>query len=363
MPANEALGTMKYKEKAYYEYQLSVSSNLIRSIALIIGLFNLLLIIPDTMNIPAPAKYLMIVERVVYSLITVSLFIFLRRIKTFSALSVIVSSFELGAAALFMHVFSMYPDPDFLIQAFGAFIIITAIFLVPNYLVNMLVLSAGTGAAFLLLAYLKGMEGTRFIAVAAYLFIVIILCTVFAYNSNRRKRREFSSQALLKKLCFTDPLTKIGNRIKLEEEAEKWISFCTRKRLELSLVLIDVDNLKMLNDEYGHLVGDAVLYELAQIIKSRIRRHDVFVRWGGDEFVLLLPDTGIEEARKLIERIRAAIQEKQFDTNVIVTCSFGIAAMKESLSLEQLIVMADEFMYHAKKQGKDTIGAVGFFEN
>jgi two-component system cell cycle response regulator len=350
--------TVKSKDRSYYEYQLSASANLIRSAAVIIGLFNLLLIIPDILNISGPAKYIMAAERSVYALFTVLLLIFFKRIKRFRTLSSIISIFEIAAAAIFIHVYFMYQDPDFLIQALGVFIIIIAIFFIPNYLANMLIISACTGLAFLLCLYITGIEGIRFIAAAVYIFVEIMLCAVCVYNSNRHKRKEFFAHTLLKSTYCTDPLTKIGNRIKLEEEAEKWISFCVRKKLELSLVLIDVDNLKKINDEYGHLVGDAVLYELAQIIRSQLRRHDVSVRWGGDEFVLLLPDTGIEQAHFVIERIRDSIQGKQFDTNVIVTCSFGIAAMKEGLSLEQLILKADEIMYHAKKQGKDAIGVI-----
>lgn len=354
------LGTVKSKDNAYYEYQLSVSSNLIKSVALITGLFNVLLIIPDIINITDPlGKFLMTAERSIFSILALLVFVYYKRIKTFKALSVIVSLYELAAGAIFMHVLSLYPSPDFLIQAFGVFTLIIVVYLVPNYLGSMIAISVSIGTGFFILSYLNiEVRAARSIAAAAYMLIEIVLCSVCVYSINRYKRKEFSSHALLKSIYNTDPLTKVGNRVKLEEEAAKWISFCGRQKLELSLALIDVDNLKMINDEYGHLVGDAVLYELAQIMKSQLRKHDVFVRWGGDEFVLLLPDTGIEQARMLIERVRASIQEKQFETDIAVTCSFGIAAMKEGLSFEQLMLKADEFMYNAKKQGKDAIGIV-----
>jgi diguanylate cyclase (GGDEF)-like protein len=142
----------------------------------------------------------------------------------------------------------------------------------------------------------------------------------------------------------------------LENEANKWLEFCRRHDLNLSLVLIDIDNLKQANDEHGHLVGDKILYDVSQIMKKELRANDVCVRWGGDEFVLLLPDTSVDQARILSERIRKSITEHNLKgPKINVTCSFGITSMTKGQSLEDMIHQADESMYVAKSEGKNKI--------
>ena len=183
----------------------------------------------------------------------------------------------------------------------------------------------------------------------------ITLCAVFAYYFHRYQYGEYVAKSELQNIYSTDRLTKVGNRIKLEEEADRWMEFCSRHNLELSLVLIDIDNLKQINDEYGHLIGDHVLFDTAQVMCAQLRKNDVCARWGGDEFVLLLPYTGVEKARALSERIRKTVSEHLFRTHIKITCSFGIAGIKKGCSLEQLIEQADHTMYLAKKEGKNSV--------
>lgn len=352
---------------AFYDYQLSTSLNLIKGITILIGLFNIFLIIPDMLNLTdLTARMLMLALRSAFTFMAGLLFVYAKRIATFKKLAVVLTAYELAAVFIFFFVMSMYQRPDFTIQLLGMFIIIIAIFLIPNIWGYMLALSAAMAIGFLVFSYIKlGVDGTHgldaghFIAAGVYLAIEIALCAIFAYYFNRYKRGEYTARAELQRIYDTDPLTKVGNRAKLENEAAKWMAYCTRHGLELSLMLIDVDNLKIVNDEYGHLSGDSVLCEIARIMHAQLRESDVCIRWGGDEFVLLLPHTSVEEARKMAERIRSSIQEHKFSNDAIVTCSFGIASMKEDLSLTQLIHNADHSMYLAKKQGKDNIMAVG----
>ncbi len=343
--------------EAFYEYELTVSSRLIRNIAAIIGLFNLLLLIPDLTNISDPSsRTLVIIYRCGFFIMAALLVVFFGKIKTFKKLAFILTVYEFTAVFIFLHVLTMYPDPDFTIQLLGTFIIILTVFLVPNLWTNMLLLSALIGTGFLLYSYLEpgaAENNVHFVASAVYIALEIALCSIFAYNFNRYKRGEFLARAELRRIYATDPLTKVGNRVKLDDEARKWMAYCKRHGLELSLVLVDVDNLKQINDEYGHLTGDALLYVIAQTMSKQLRINDVCVRWGGDEFVLLLPHTTLDEARALTERIRASLEEHQFEDGAMITCSFGIAGMKDAETLEDMIGKADKSMYIAKKQGKD----------
>ncbi len=346
--------------KAYNEYQLSASSRLIRITAAIAGILSLFLIIPDVINLTDDSsRAIVIAYRTSFFVIAALVAVNYKRIKTFKALSLIVTACEIVAIFTFFHIYTMYPDPDFMIQLLGTFTIIMFIFIIPNMWANMLFLSIAVGAGFLAYTYFRqglggqsGIESGHFVAAAVYIAVEIALCTVFAYSFNRYKRKEFLARIELERIYSTDPLTQIGNRVMLENEAKKWLDYCKRHGHELSLVLIDVDNLKQINDVHGHLAGDAILYETAQIMRAELRASDVCVRWGGDEFVLVLPHTGIDEARALTERIKESIQRHRFINDADVTCSFGISDMKEGLRLDEIINRADDRMYIAKKQGK-----------
>ena len=182
-------------------------------------------------------------------------------------------------------------------------IIIIAVFLIPNLLPIMLAVATTTAAAFIGCAFLtiSNITKTQLVASIVYLLMEILICAVFALYFKRYQRGEYNAKEEVKRIYSIDLLTKVGNRIKLEEEAERWMEFCVRHNLELSMVLIDIDNMKKFNDEYGHLTGDTVLYETAQIIQAQLRKNDVCVRWGGDEFILLLPYTNTNEAMALSE--------------------------------------------------------------
>ena len=281
----------------------------------------------------------------------VLLFAFIKKIQPFRKLALIITIYELVAVFTFFHIFSMYQYPDFMIQLLGLFVIIIAVYLIPNLWGNMLAISIAIAAGFLLCTYFTLEIGSiHFIAAVVYISIEITLCAIWAFHFNSYKKREFIARTELQEVYSTDPLTQIGNRVRLEDEAGKWIERCVRHGLNLSLVLTDVDNLKHINDEHGHLAGDVILCEIAQIMRSQLRKNDVCVRWGGDEFVLLLPKTNMEEAEKLVKRIKRAIQEYKFNIGTKVTCSFGIADLNKGGSLEQLIKQADDSMYNEKNK-------------
>lgn len=344
----------------FFDYQMSVSLNFIRLVICILGLFNLVLLFVDFFNIDdVSAKLVASMLRIVFILLIVVLIVFIKRIKSFKVMSYIITAYELAAVIVFLFVYSLYDSPDFLIQLMGVMIIIIAIFLIPNQWINMLILSVAV--AFGLFAYtyiMMEVNGVQFVAGMIYVAVEILLCGVFAYYFKRYQQGEYIVKTELLRIYSTDPLTKVGNRIKLQEEAEKWIEFCSRHNLDLSLVVADIDNMKTINDKHGHLVGDVILYETAQIMSDALRKNDVCVRWGGDEFILLLPYTNVEQANKLCDRIQNMILVHEIYLNYNITCSFGISSMKKGDRLSRLIEQADESMYNAKKLGKNCIEIV-----
>ena len=165
----------------------------------------------------------------------------------------------------------------------------------------------------------------------------------------------FYSYAKLRKIAEEDELTQTFNRRKLREALHAEIKRANRHQTHLSTVLFDVDNFKYINDTFGHNVGDDVLVQLSNIIKKTIRINDIFGRWGGEEFLLILPHISDEEAYIVCEKIRFILSQKIFDSVGKVSCSFGIGMYSKEMSLDTLISHCDHAMYEAKNRGKDCV--------
>ena len=137
------------------------------------------------------------------------------------------------------------------------------------------------------------------------------------------------------------------------------ISRLKRARSDYAIALGDLDNFKNVNDTYGHDVGDAILRQVAQILKKHIRESDVVARWGGEEFIFMLTGSTLKNAVKVLNRIRQAIEEHQFVHETIrinQIVSFGISYICDSeYNIEKMIKMADENLYEAKQQGRNKV--------
>lgn len=346
------------KIKEYYNYKLLTSRKYLGIVSLIAAIFNLMLLIPDLTLIDGVLKKISItIVRTAFSLILFGVFLLVGRIKTFRTFSIIITACELFSIANFLFVFGMYSDPDLLIQAMGIITIIIIVFNVPNRWAYMLVPSILGTLGFIICAFFFIESGSlnEFAASATYIFIAVILCAISAWNTEKHQRKEFFARVELKRIGSIDRLTNAANRFKIEEEADRWIDFCHRNALPLCLVFIDVDNLKSINDIYGHYKGDCVLAEMANLIHRQLHSSDVLARWGGDEFVLLLPNVNLENAIAICERTRESISNYDFVKDVRVTCSFGVVAMKDGSIFETMIRESDKLMYRGKKLGKNKV--------
>jgi len=160
---------------------------------------------------------------------------------------------------------------------------------------------------------------------------------------------------LLLKRSTTDPLTELYNRLKIKElfldEKERYIN----AEDPLSLILLDLDDFKTINDHYGHNTGDRYLRTLAVTLKDSLRFDDIIGRWGGEEFIILLPNTSLAQAETVAQNLKKRITE--IDCPIIGprTASFGLAELKENDTLESIVQRADEALLRAKKLGKNRI--------
>ncbi|RXJ87557.1 diguanylate cyclase [Arcobacter sp. CECT 8985] len=153
-----------------------------------------------------------------------------------------------------------------------------------------------------------------------------------------------------------DLLTGLFNRQKFHEIFGKEIRRDKRYENNLSLILFDIDHFKIFNDKYGHNLGDEVLKFIAKIVSKNVREHDTIVRWGGEEFIVLLPETNLEGAFKVAEKIRVALEEFKDDSiPEKITSSFGVTTLKKGDTENSFIEKADEALYEAKKQGRNRV--------
>lgn len=162
----------------------------------------------------------------------------------------------------------------------------------------------------------------------------------------------------LEKLASTDKLTGIYNRHKFEEMFKIEIDRVLRYETPLTLIMFDIDHFKKVNDTFGHDVGDYVIKNMVNVVEKNIRTTDLLVRWGGEEFIILCPQTDSINATTLAEKLRSAIEAASFDKVGTVTCSFGVTFYKDKESGDSFIKRADNALYEAKNQGRNRVVVV-----
>jgi two-component system, cell cycle response regulator len=161
---------------------------------------------------------------------------------------------------------------------------------------------------------------------------------------------------LLEYQASHDKLTGLFNRNKFDEFYIKEVKRSKRYNTNLSVIIFDIDDFKMVNDTHGHQIGDVVLKEISQIMSMHIREQDIAVRWGGEEFLILLPHTNIDGAATVANKIKTNIEEYDFtELNLKITASFGVSELGTDDTDESLILRTDKFLYEAKNSGKNKV--------
>ena len=175
-----------------------------------------------------------------------------------------------------------------------------------------------------------------------------------------RTRELEASKKQLQDLAEHDPLTNLYNRRYLMDVSQGYIALAKRKKEALSVIMLDVDNFKLVNDTFGHKVGDEVLLCISNILMEMTRKSDIVSRYGGEEFVIVLPDTDIDKAVLISEKIRMAVEKHIYcfnEEHIAFTVSLGVSSLDLNLeeSLELALIRADKAMYEAKASGKNLV--------
>lgn len=174
-------------------------------------------------------------------------------------------------------------------------------------------------------------------------------------DAESKHRAQQAESFLLERLATTDSLTGLNNRRKMEEAILSEITRVGRSHKTFSVIILDVDGFKEINDTFGHQIGDRVLIEIGQILKYSLRKADVIGRWGGEEFILMCPVTELEGATNVAENLRVRISEAHFDQVGRLSASFGVTSYKPGDSIRNLVERADHAMYQAKREGRNLV--------
>jgi len=159
----------------------------------------------------------------------------------------------------------------------------------------------------------------------------------------------------LQELTVTDPLTLLHNRLKIDEKLAYFHRMYLRNGRGYSIIMLDIDNFKTVNDTYGHQIGDKVLIRVAELLKTHSRVTDLVGRWGGEEFMIVCPETTLGGAENLANKINEIIAQEDFEVVRHLTCSFGVSEVQPQDKVEKVVKRADDALYMAKNEGRNKV--------
>ncbi len=195
------------------------------------------------------------------------------------------------------------------------------------------------------------------------LFAGITMTMGLVYVINGRLIEELTSQAYIreelleetKSLAEIDGLTGLCNRITCDKILQSEKKYAVKHNKGLVILLIDLDNFKFINDTYGHLEGDRILIEFSELLSSQIRQSDYSARWGGDEFLVILPEVNLESAYKIADKLKSSVEEKLIINKKSITISIGLSILDHNYTIKDFISSVDSALYNAKTNGRNTI--------
>lgn len=204
------------------------------------------------------------------------------------------------------------------------------------------------------------------VIILGFLAYRVFVLTVEVHDRKAREQELLDVNELLdsrsqelETMAKTDPLTGAFNRQGIEEAIKNGLFEWRRASKPMSIVMMDIDHFKSINDKFGHATGDLVLSGISSLIKDRVRSTDLFARWGGEEFVLVCRNTRVNYAAHIAEKLRRMIEDAEFQDVNKVTASFGVASLREKATIDELFKAADEALYRAKKNGRNRVEVAG----
>ena len=294
--------------------------------------------------------------RLVFIVMSVVVFFMAKNTRNHHHLRRTITMYQATMAIVYFLTLMQYNSLTYF-SVLGLMVITLAMYLLPNKIAFSQIITL----LFSILCFaelslkLEVMQAHEHFRIVAYQAILLIYCNLNYLWAETTKRKTFIANRELLDLSIKDPLTGIFNRKRFDDAMEEWISVSERSGRPLSLILFDIDDFKGINDNYGHIVGDGVLKDMATTVSKSIRDTDVFARWGGDEFAVLLPNTDLQQAQEIAERIGTSIAHSSPDTLRNIACSFGVAEYEDSDTKQSLLRRVDDLLLRAKASGKGRV--------
>ena len=203
--------------------------------------------------------------------------------------------------------------------------------------------------------YINNLSSESIDSLGQYYFANLVYIIVLYYAQHVFKT--YADLEMFKKHAYYDSLTRIANRLRIDEWLEKKLKVFEDKKEGFSVIFFDIDHFKLVNDNYGHKIGDEVLVELAELIQHQLANRELFGRWGGEEFIIISNTVG-EETVKLAEQLRKVVSEHCFKGAGNLTASFGITNSKPGDSIDSLLNRADKGLYACKNCGRNQVSYI-----
>ncbi|MCL2231495.1 MAG: diguanylate cyclase [Treponema sp.] len=345
-------------ELDFMDYDKTASLNIVRFMILVMGVVFAVFIFADIYFYRHKDVFPITVGlRALGLSITVAAFFLAGKFKRYEYALVMITLTQLGMFTIYLVNLYILEGTQTDLQFMTIMLFIMAAFLIPNVWKNSLAIACITLTAYIIFcAHNTYPAGTTSLVMRGiYLGICLVCCAVFLYGRETSRRKQFAAEKLLEYLSITDKLTAAYNRSHFEQVLGTWIK--NRRHEPIALLLFDIDDFKKVNDRFGHMTGDQVLVGIAEIVSAHIRDNDVFARWGGEEFVVLFGNSGIEKVVELAERLRRVVEITPWPDAGKITISIGAAEYQENESIVDFVNRADKKMYEAKRAGKNQVMA------
>lgn len=342
-------------EGEYYIGEMSAAMKFLRYIVLVFGIVYAAISLYDYgYNSDAGVFWRSTVSRLVVLAYAIVLFVVLRKQRSQRVSTLMVTLLELLAYASYIYLLYQQGAQGFMEQTGALMVLIMAVYLIPNRWIVSTVVCVAMAVSYLLISPLYIEEIPYYMYVEAMIYFVLAICLagIAQYRLSLYKRRRYLEEKQLMEQSVTDALTGIHNRKQVDIELS-WL--CSRGG-HFAAILFDIDDFKIINDTYGHLTGDQVLKEMSKTVSAMVRAGDMFARWGGEEFLILVPGFSEKQAAALSERLRKYVEQSAFaDGRIRLTCSFGVTEYREGDTPERLMRRVDNSMYLSKSRGKNSV--------
>lgn len=346
------------KEKAFHDNEVKMRLRLSGKIVLIFAAVNFLFVCLDYKYLQYKDISIIIhyslIPRAITLLVAVFVFTLLKKVEDKSTAIKSIVFFAVFAYLVHEYIAVHFAPVNVTFEILDLVIITYGLYIIPNRWITNTCASTLLIVLFLLLTpfTIPTMEiGTKTILIIYFVWQEFMQALLI-YKNDIQKRLNYLQQLQLENIAKTDALTGAFNRAACNIAVHQ---MCT-DHLDFSLIMIDIDNFKNINDTCGHLVGDQVIVKAAEIIKTNVRKDDIVARWGGDEFIIVLPHTSRKKAIEISERIKNQLSTiKYCNERNQVTASLGITLFAEGDNVNSIVNRADLLLYQAKDQGKNGI--------